>query len=83
VLKPDAVGIIHHGSVGGALGGWRSNLTHEGMLELLKARGFEIVDSFKEWQDNGSTQQAGLYQDVITVFRSKIPQSETLSPAAI
>jgi len=69
VLKPGGVGIIHHGSVGGALGGWRSNLTHEGMLELLKARGFEIVDSCKEWTDNGVVHQAGLYQDVITVFR--------------
>ena len=70
VLKPGALGIIHHGSVGGALGGWRSNLTHDGMLDLLKIRGFEIVDSFKEWQDDGSTFQAGLYQDVITVFRA-------------
>lgn len=69
VMKPGAVGVLHHGSVGGALGGWRSNLTHEGMLELLRARGFEIIESVKEWQDNGQTHQAGLYQDVITAFR--------------
>lgn len=68
VFKPGAIGIIHHGSVGGALGGWRSNMTHENMLKLLKARGFEINASFKEWQDAGQTHQAGLYQDVITVF---------------
>lgn len=72
VLKPGGVGIIHHGSVGGALGGWRSNLTHEGMLDLLKARGFAIIDSFKEWTDNGVVHQAGLYQDVITVFRNAL-----------
>ena len=68
VMRPGAVGIIHHGSVGGALGGWRSNLTHEGMLEILKGRGFQIVTSFKEWQDEGITHQTGLYQDVVTVF---------------
>lgn len=68
VMRPGAVGVIHHGSVGGTLGGWRSNLTHEGMLELLKQRGFQIVTSFKEWQDEGTTHQAGLYQDVVTVF---------------
>jgi SAM-dependent methyltransferase len=70
VLRPGGVGVIHHGSVGGALGGWRSDPTHEGMLGLLKARGFEIVDSFKEWQDGGVTHPAGLYQDVVTVFRA-------------
>lgn len=69
VFKLGAVGIIHHGSVGGAMGGWRSNITHDSMLRLLKDRGFEIVASFKEWQDAGHTHQAGLYQDVITVFR--------------
>lgn len=68
VFKPGAVGVIHHGSVGGALGGWRSNITHESMLELLRKRGFEIKESFKEWTHGGTTHQAGLYQDVITVF---------------
>ncbi len=69
VLRPGAVGIIHHGSVGGAMGGWRSNITHDSMLKLLKDRGFEIVVSFKEWQDGSQTHQAGLYQDVLTVFK--------------
>ncbi len=69
VMRPGAVGIIHHGSVGGTLGGWRSNLTHEGMLDLLKQRGFQIVASFKEWQDGDVMHQAGLYQDIVTVFR--------------
>ncbi len=69
IMTPGAVGVIHHGSVGGTLGGWRSNITHETMLSLLKARGFEIIDSFLEWQDDGTMHQAGLYKDVITVFR--------------
>lgn len=69
VMVPGAVGVIHHGSAGGTHGGWRSNLTHDAMLKLLRDRGFEIVDSFLEWQDGGTTHQAGLYKDVITVFR--------------
>jgi SAM-dependent methyltransferase len=69
VMRPGAVGIIHHGSAGGTHGGWRSNLTHSAMLQLLGARGFEIVESFLEWQDEGTTHAAGLYKDVITVFR--------------
>lgn len=69
VMSSGAVGVIHHGSVGGAAGGWRSNLTHEAMSKLLRERGFEVVDSFLEWQDGGTTHQAGLYKDVITVFR--------------
>ena len=69
VMAPGATGVIHHGSAGGAHGGWRSNVTHESMLKLLRERGFEIVDSFLEWQDEGATHQAGLYKDVITVFR--------------
>lgn len=69
VMTPGATGVIHHGSAGGTHGGWRSNLTHDAMLKLLRDRGFEIVDSFLEWQDNGTTHQAGLYKDVITVFR--------------
>jgi hypothetical protein len=39
------------------------------MLDLLKQRGFQIVASFKEWQDGDVTHQAGLYQDIVTVFR--------------
>jgi SAM-dependent methyltransferase len=69
VMFPGAVGVIHHGSAGGTHGGWRSNLTHDAMLKLLRDRGFEIVDSFLEWQDGSTTQQAGLYKDCITVFR--------------
>ncbi len=69
IMTPGAVGVIHHGSAGGTHGGWRSNLTHDAMLKLLKDRGFEIIDSFLEWQDDGTTHQAGLYKDVITVFR--------------
>ena len=70
VLAPGAIGVIHHGSVGGALGGWRSNVTHESFLETLKQAGLQVEASFTEWQDDGTTHQAGLYKDVITVFRN-------------
>ena len=72
VLKPGGVGVIHHGSVGGALGGWRSDMTQERMLAFLKGAGFEIVDSFKEWKEDGKSHLAGLYEDVITVFRRPV-----------
>ncbi len=69
VMKPGAVAVIHHGSTGGKLGGWRSDLTGEAMEKLLRDRGFVLQTSFKEWHDNGQTQPAGLYEDLITVFR--------------
>ena len=48
---------------------WLDTGTHESLLELLRTRGFDIVASFKEWTSpDGHTHQAGLYEDVITVF---------------
>ncbi len=69
VMKPRAVAVLHHGSVGGQNGGWRSDMTGEAMAEMLKARGFELVSMFKEWQDGAQSHKAGLYDDLITVFR--------------
>jgi ubiquinone/menaquinone biosynthesis C-methylase UbiE len=69
VMTPAAMGIVHHGGVGGAAGGWRSNVTSSSMLDLLRKRGFEIVDSFSEWQDQGTVQNVSGYRDSITVFR--------------
>ena len=70
VMKPGAVGVIHHGSVGGGHGGWRSNLTTEDMNELLEKHGLEVVEQFQSWKEEDEEFEAGLYQDVITVFRS-------------
>lgn len=69
VLKPGGVGVLHHGTTGGATGGWRSNLTAESMVEVLKGAGLEVLDQFTSWTDRGHEHQAGLYQDAITVFR--------------
>ena len=70
-MKPGAIAILHHGSVGGMNGGWRSDMTGEAMAEMLKARGFELVSMFKEWQDGEQSHKAGLYDDLITVFRRR------------
>jgi ubiquinone/menaquinone biosynthesis C-methylase UbiE len=68
VLKPGAIAIVHHGTVGGALGGWRSNLTQEAMMEILGSRGFGIVESTEEWRDGDTTYDLREYRDRITVF---------------
>lgn len=69
VLRPGGVGVIHHGTVGGKNGGWRSNMTAEGMIDTLKNTGLKIVDQFISWTDGEHEFQAGLYNDAITVFR--------------
>jgi hypothetical protein len=68
-MTPAAIGVVHHGGVGGAAGGWRSNVTRSSMLDLLRKRGFEIVDSFSEWHDQGTVQNVNLYKDLFTVVR--------------
>ena len=69
VLRPGGMGVIHHGTVGGQSGGWRSNMTAESMKETLKAAELQVVEQFTEWNDGGRDFQAGLYKDAITVFR--------------
>ena len=71
VLRPDGVGVIHHGSDGGDRGGWRSNLTTLEFHEMLRSSGFGISSSFSEWSDSsdGRTYSVSLYNDVITIFR--------------
>jgi hypothetical protein len=69
VMTPGAVGVVHHGSVGGAAGGWRSNVTLAIMRELLRKHGLEIVDSISAWQDEGVAYEVSVYKDAITAFR--------------
>ena len=69
VMMPAAIGVVHHGGIGGAAGGWRSNLTHTTMLDLLRKHGLEIVDSFSEWQDENTIQNVNGFKDWVTVFR--------------
>jgi ubiquinone/menaquinone biosynthesis C-methylase UbiE len=67
VLEPGGIAVIHHGGVGGAKGGWRSDLTADDMRRLLETRGFTIVTAFSEWPDPNVSQQLATYEDVITV----------------
>lgn len=69
VLKRGGTGVIHHGTVGGAEGGWRSDLTTAEMNAALETNGLEIVRQFKTWTDGDTEHEAGLYDDAVTVFR--------------
>lgn len=75
VLKPGGVGLIHHGSVGGSSGGWRSDLTSASFAALLEGAGLEVADQFDRWRDGHEEHHAGLYGDVVTVFRKAAPTS--------
>jgi SAM-dependent methyltransferase len=67
VLEPGGIVAIHHGGVGGAKGGWRSDLTAQDMRHLLEARGFTVMAAFSEWPDANVSQQLATYEDMITV----------------
>lgn len=67
VLRPGGVGIIHHGGVGGASGGWRSNVTNESFKEILARNQLRIRRSLTHWTD-GNTVHRLDYDDLITVF---------------
>jgi hypothetical protein len=69
VLRPGGIGVIHHGGVGGAAGGWRSNLTAQAFEEILKRHGLQRLRSIAHWVD-GDTVHRMTYDDLITVFRS-------------
>jgi SAM-dependent methyltransferase len=67
VLRPGGVGVIHHGGVGGAAGGWRSNVTRKDFQEILERHGLLNQRSLTYWVD-GETVHRMSYDDLITVF---------------
>jgi len=69
VLKPGAIGLIQHGSVGGATGGWRSDVRTSDVKEFLQSNGMVVENQVQRWDDDGRKFEAGLYQDTITIFR--------------
>jgi SAM-dependent methyltransferase len=73
VLRPGGRGVIHHGSCGGFMGGWRSDICLDDVSEALRSSGAEIIDQFSSWRDQGRDFTAGLYGDVITIFRRSSP----------
>ena len=68
VLKPGGVGIVHHGTVGGARGGSRSNLTQDAMMDILRSRGLPVIESIDEWRDEGAVFDLHAFADRVTVF---------------
>jgi SAM-dependent methyltransferase len=68
VLRPGAVAVIHHGGVGGAAGGWRSNLTTDALQEMITRRGLILEKSFDNWVD-ANTVHSLTYGDRIAVIR--------------
>jgi SAM-dependent methyltransferase len=68
VLRPGGVAVIHHGGIGGAAGGWRSNLTAEALQDILHRNGLVSEESFAQWEDGGVVHQL-TYGDFITVIR--------------
>ena len=71
VLRPGAVAVIHHGAVGGAAGGWRSNLTAEDLQKLVTSRGLSLEKSLDHWDDAG-TAYSLTYGDRIAVIRKPV-----------
>lgn len=68
VLQPGGMAVIHHGSVAGERGGWRSDVTTAKFNELAEAAGFRVVSQISGWQDGGQYHRAGLYEDMITTI---------------
>jgi SAM-dependent methyltransferase len=68
VLRPGGVAVIHHGSLGGAGGGWRSNLTGTAMHEIVRRYDLVPDESLTYWVDGAIVHQL-VYGDVITVIR--------------
>lgn len=70
-LKPGGRAVLHHGSVGGERGGWRSDLTTARLNELAARHGLQVVAQLDGWQDGGTFHAAGLYEDVISTLEKK------------
>jgi SAM-dependent methyltransferase len=67
VLRPGGIGVIHHGGVGGASGGWRRNLTGRAFADILARNQLRVRRSLTHWTD-GNTVHRLDYDDLITVF---------------
>ena len=69
VLKPGGVGVVHHGAVAGANGGWRSDVTTADVKRFLSSAGLSVKKQLSSWRDANEEFEAGLYGDVVTVFQ--------------
>jgi ubiquinone/menaquinone biosynthesis C-methylase UbiE len=69
VLKVGGKGVVHHGSVAGKMGGWRSDVTEADVRDFLGSEQLEITDQISSWWENGKEHKFDRYNDVVTVFR--------------
>jgi SAM-dependent methyltransferase len=67
VLRPGGTAIIHYGAVGGAQGGWRSNLTGDEFASILRQYNFHVVKTLDQWADDARTYPMN-FGDLICVF---------------
>jgi len=72
VLKPGGRGVVHHGAVGGATGGWRSDVTTAEVERFLSGAGLRVNAQLSSWRDGEEEVKAGLYGDVVTVFEKDV-----------
>jgi ubiquinone/menaquinone biosynthesis C-methylase UbiE len=70
VLRPGGVAVIHHGGVGGASGGWRSDLTIAAMHEMTVRHGLLTAQTLSSWTDGGEVHDLG-YGDLISVVTKR------------
>ncbi len=68
ILRPGGIAVVHHGTVGGASGGWRSDLTLAALHSMLGAINLRIVKSIDQWTNEGTVHHLQ-YDDLITVLR--------------
>jgi ubiquinone/menaquinone biosynthesis C-methylase UbiE len=66
VLAKDGIAIIHHPAAGGIIGGFRSSMTNDFFLTLLKKYNFEVIHQLDSWEENHSVRK---FMDMITIFK--------------
>jgi SAM-dependent methyltransferase len=69
VLRPGGRAVIHHPKWGRAQGGFRSSMTGESFIALVKKHGLRFIRQFDSWGAAGEF-DVRLHGDVITVFCS-------------
>jgi SAM-dependent methyltransferase len=80
VLRPGAMAVIHHGGIGGAAGGWRSNLTADALQHMVTRCGLSLEKSLDHWVD-ADTVFSLSYGDRIAVIRKSAGAAQAASAA--
>ena len=71
VMRPGAVGVIHHPALGRSYGGYRSAVTAESFAQMVKDAGLHFVRQFDAWGDRQQF-DVRMHRDVITVFERRV-----------